>query len=401
MTGPEPTSFPLPRTCPFSPPPEYARLREEEPVHRVRLALSGREAWAVSRAEDVRTVLGARTMSSSVKLPGYPLQFPVPDEVLQTMDLPLVAMDPPDHTVRRRFLVPEFTARKVSELRPRVQEIVDDGIDAMIGAGAPADLVEALAIPVPSQVFCEVLGVPEADIDRFRSFAEQTVRSDVPPEAVAAATAEIDAYLGELVARKTGGSDDDVLARIVARNEREGVLDDGDVVALGRMLLFGGFDTIANMIALGTAMLLQRPEDLDALRSDAALWPGAIEELLRYLSIADSATARVATEDVTIAGRVIPAGDGIIALNGSANRDPEVFEKPDEFDIRRPPERNLAFGHGIHQCPGANLVRLELAIVFETLFRRLPTLALDVAPDRLEFKSHTLIHGMTSLPVRW
>ncbi|MET8681529.1 cytochrome P450 [Streptomyces sp. NPDC004647] len=394
-------SFPMERKCPYSPPPAYAEMRAHNPVTKVKLALSGREVWVVTRQEDVRRVLTSSEMSSSVKLPGYPLQFPVPDEVLQTMELPLVAMDPPDHTVRRRAIIPELTVKRMQALRPRIQEIVDEHIDAMLAQGGPVDLVEALAIPVPSLLFCELMGVPHQDTTTFRAFAEKTVKSDVSPEEVAAATAEMDAYLDKLVAEKTENGSDDLLGRIIERNREERTLEHGDIVALGRMLLFGGFDTITNMIALGTATLLGHPEQLAEVKADPSLTAGAIEELLRYLSIADSATGRVALEDIEIGGVLIRAGEGIIALNGSANRDNTVFEDPDTFDIHREIKLHSAFGHGNHQCPGASLVRVELEIVFNTLFARIPGLRLAVPEDELKFKSHTLIHGMHSLPVTW
>ncbi|MEV0598853.1 cytochrome P450 [Streptomyces sp. NPDC050315] len=394
-------SFPMERKCPYSPPPAYAEMRAENPVTKVKLALSGREVWVVTRQEDVRRVLTASEMSSSVKLPGYPLQFPVPDEVLQTMELPLVAMDPPDHTVRRRAIIPELTVKRMRALRPRIQEIVDEHIDAMLDRGGPVDLVEALAIPVPSLLFCELMGVPLEDISTFRAFAEKTVKSDVSPEEVGAATAEMDAYLDKLVAAKTAEGTDDLLGRIIERNKEERTLEHGDIVALARMLLFGGFDTVTNMIALGTATLLNHPAQLAEIKADPALTDVAVEELLRYLSIADSATGRVALEDIEIGGQLIRAGEGIIALNGSANRDETAFENPDEFDIHREIKLHSAFGHGNHQCPGASLVRIELEIVFNTLFARIPGLRLAVPEDELQFKSHTLIYGMHSLPVTW
>lgn len=400
-TETEATPFPMPRKCPFSPPAEYRELRKNNSVSKVRLMLSGKEVWIVTRQDQVRHVLTSPAMSSNVKLPGYPLQFPVPDEVLQHMELPVVAMDPPDHTVRRRALIPELTAKRMQALRPRIQEVVDEHISAMLAQGGPVDLVEALAIPVPSLIFCELMGVPIDETATFRAFAETTVKSDVTPEEVGAATQAMDEYLAVLVEQKEKDATDDLLGRIIARNATEGTLERKDIVALARMLLFGGFDTITNMITLGTAVLLQHPDQLADLRRDPSLLPKAIEELLRYLSIADSATARVATEDIEIDGVLIRAGEGIIALNGSANRDETVFVDPDTLDIRREITLHSAFGHGIHQCPGANLVRVELEIVFRTLFSRIPELRFAVPENELEFKSFTLIHGMKSLPVTW
>ncbi|MFD3747345.1 cytochrome P450 [Nocardia sp. NPDC058633] len=400
-TTPELPSFPMERTCPFSPPPAYAELRANEPVSKVKMALSGREVWVATTHEDVREVLSSPSTSSSVKLPGYPLQFPVPDEVLQTMELPLVAMDGEEHAVRRRALIPELSFKRMQALRPRIQEVVDEHIDAMLAKGGPLDLVEALAIPVPSLLFCELMGVPLEETDTFRAFAETTVKSDVTPEEVGAATQQMDVYLDKLVTEKAENNTDDLLGRIIARNSKSGTLKQGDIVALGRMLLFGGFDTITNMIALGVTTLLAHPEQLAEIKADPSLTPNAIEELLRYLSIADSATGRVALADMELSGVTIRAGEGIIALNGSANRDGNVFDDPDTFDIHREIKVHSAFGHGSHQCPGASLVRVELEIVFDTLFRRIPELRLAVPQDELPFKSHTMIYGMHALPITW
>jgi len=397
----EPPLFPMKRTCPFHPPAEYAELRAEKPISKVKLAVSGKVFWIVTRQEHVRQVLTAGNMSSNFKNPAYPLQVPVPEEALQAMELPLVAMDPPEHTVRRHAIVPELTMKRMQALRPRIQEIVDEHVDAMLEQGGPLDLVQALAVPVPSLIFCELMGVPKPDIPSFRSFAETTVKSDVPPDEFAVAMQQMEQYLDKLVAGKEENPTDDLLGRVIQRGSETGDLGHNDFVALARNLIFGGFDTVANMISLGVALLLEHPEQLAELKADATLLPGAIEEMLRFLSIADSATARAVTEDFELDGVLIRAGEGIIALNGSANRDDQVFENPDSFDIHREIPLHSAFGHGIHQCPGANLVRIELDIVFRTLFERVPGLRLAVPVDEIPFKEMTLIQGLKELPVTW
>ena len=397
-----PPAFPLSRDkCPFSPPSEYARLREEQSVSKVTLRVSGKQVWIVTRHEQVRQVLGSPDMSSNWKLPGYPLQVPLPPEILETLELPLVAMDPPDHTVRRRALIPELTAKRMQALRSRIQEVTDQHITAMLEKGGPVDLIQELAVPVPSLVFCELIGVTPENVPFFRRYAEQMVNRDISPEEMGAAQYEMEMHLQGLVAARAENPGDDVLSRVIAKNNETGELTHNDLVALARMLLFGGFDTTANIIGLGTVALLQNPEQLAQVKADPSLMPKAIEELFRYLSISDSATARVATKDVEIDGVLIRAGEGIIALNGSANRDDRFFTDPDALDIHREAKGHLAFGHGNHQCPGANLVRVELDCVFTTLFNRIPGLRLAAPLEELEFKHDQLIYGLYSLPVTW
>lgn len=396
-----PPLFPMERKCPFQPPDQYADLRAQQPVSRVKLAVSGKEVWVVARQEHVRRVLTEPNMSSSFVNPGYPLQVPVPPEALAAMETPLVAMDLPQHALHRRAIIPELTVKRVQALRGRIQEVVDEHITAMLDKGGPLDLLTELAIPVPSLILCELLGVPAADIPYFRDFAERTVRSDVTPQDIALAMEEMDAYLGKLVTSKENEPAEDLLGRVVTKNSESNTLTHREIVALARMLISGGFDTLTNMIVLGVGVLLEHPEQLARLKQDPSLTKNAIEELLRYLSIADSATSRTATEDIEIEGVLIRKGEGIIALNGSANRDERVFDNPDTLDIFREIGLHSAFGHGIHQCPGSSLVRVELEIVYNTLFARIPTLRLAVPADELPFKKATLIQGLDALPVTW
>lgn len=398
----EPHDFPMARTCPFSPPEEYARLRAEEPVAKARLRWNGKEVWLLSRHEDVRQLLGDTTTSSNWKAAAYPLQVPVPDEILQEIELPLVGMDPPEHGSRRRMLVPELTARRAQALRPRIQEIVDRHIDDMLATGGPVDLIEAIAFPVPALIFCELMGVPTQDSDFFRRCAETLVRSDVDPQEMMSAQQELEVYLNRLVAEKEKDPADDLIGRIALKNRTEQTLTSSDIAGLAKNLLFGGFDTTSNMIALGILVLLQHPEQLAELRANPELLPGAVEELLRYLAIADSSPARALTEDIEIGGRVLRKGEGVIALTGSANRDEAVFADADAFDIHRDARGHSAFGHGIHQCPGANLVRVELEVVFGSLLARIPDLKLAVPFEDIQFKSQTLVHGVAGeLPITW
>ncbi|MGC7097556.1 cytochrome P450 [Amycolatopsis lurida] len=397
----EPPPFPMARTCPLHPAPEYAVLRAENPVSQVTVDVTGKPAWVIAKHEHVKQVLTSSAMSSSWKKPGYPLQVALSEEILENLELPLLAQDPPDHTVRRRLLIPELTVKRMQALAPRIQEIVDEHITAMLEHGGPIDLVPALAAPVPGLLFGELMGASREDGALFKEHAEATMTHGVSAEKLDALQMRMEAHLDKLVTEKENNPTDDLLSRIIQRNNEDGRLEHANIVALARMLLFGGFDTVANMISLGTVTLLRHPEQLDELRRDPSLMPKAIGELIRFLSINDSASRRVATEDVTIGGQLIRAGEGVILLYGSANRDESVWENPDELDIHRDTRGHVALGGGIHQCPGGSLVKVELEIVFNTLFRRIPGLRLAVPFEELRFKNDSLMYGVHELPVTW
>ncbi|WP_330172182.1 cytochrome P450 [Streptomyces sp. NBC_01498] len=393
--------FPMRRTCPFAPPEEYAKLRASEPVSRAQLKVNGKPTWLLTRHDHVRKVLGDSRASSNLKLPGYPHQFHIPDEMLQHIRLMLLSMDPPEHTAQRSMLLSEFTARRAREMRPRVQEIVDERIDAMLAAGGPVDLVSALALPLPSLVICELLGVPYDDHAKFEEWSARLMNRDLSQEEYGAAVATLDAYLDELVTAKENEPGDDLLSRFLAKNRVTGACDHLDVVTMARLMLVGGHETTANMIALGVLALLEHPEQLAVVQEDPTLWPKAVEELLRLFSISDSGTARVAVEDIDLDGTVIRAGEGILALNNAANHDENVFPDPDTLDVRRDARGHLAFGFGIHQCIGQNLARVELEVVYETLFRRIPGLRTAAPVDSLPFKDDAMVYGVYELPVTW
>lgn len=278
---------------------------------------------------------------------------------------------------------------------------MDDCIDRMLAKGGPVDLVQELAVPVPTLLFAELMGAPAEDATSFREHAEGTMTRGLEADELDRRQLEMEQHLAALVTEKEKNPTDDLLSRIIAKNKEDGALEHHDLVAIARMLMFGGFDTAANMISLGTVTLLQHPEQLEQIKADPSLTPKAIGELLRYLSINDSASARVATEDVRLGDVTVREGEGVILLYGSANRDEAVFDDPDVFDIHRDTRGHVAFGGGVHQCPGASLVKVELEIVFNTLFRRIPELRLAVPFEELSFKNDTLIYGMYECPVTW
>ncbi|MEU1879832.1 cytochrome P450 [Streptosporangium sp. NPDC020072] len=395
--------FPMARAmgCPFDPPPELSRRGELSPVSRVRL-WDGSGAWMVTRHADVRALLADPRVSVDVAEPGFPHTNAVSkarDARMKT----LMQMDAPEHIVHRRRLTADFTVRKMEALRPTIQRIVDGLVDDLLAGPNPADLVEAFALPVPSLVICELLGVPYADRGFFQRVAGELVMDEGDPAHALAASEELNAYLERLLEEKNAEPGDDMLSGLAVEQYRTGAMTRQEIAILGQLLLVAGHDTTANMIALGTAALLTHPEQLSAVRdgADHARVAGVVEELLRYLSITHTEARRVAREDLVIGGRLIRRGEGVIAVKSTANRDPAVFADPDVLDVHRDARHHVAFGYGAHQCLGQSLARVELQVVFGTLFRRVPTLALAVPPQELTFKPDAVFYGVRDLPVTW
>ncbi|MGI8313306.1 cytochrome P450 [Saccharopolyspora hattusasensis] len=396
----DPAAYPKVRVCPFAPEPEYAKLRAETPIAKVPM-VGGGNAWLVTRHDFVRQVLGDPRMSSDRRRPGFPQLSPDQRAVVTDMAPSLIGMDPPEHSEARRAVLGEFTVRRIEAMRPRIQEIVDDCIDEMLAGPRPVDLVRSLSLPVPSLVICELLGVPYADHDFFQERSSLMLRKTVSAESRRAAVEDIRKYLDELVAGKERELADDLIGRQIRKQRDAGAVDHDALVRMAFLLLIAGHETTANMISLGTLALLENPDQLAELVADPAKTLPAVEELLRYFTIVEAATSRTALEDVEIGSVLIRAGEGVVALGTAANRDPEVFDRPDELDIKRNARGHVAFGFGPHQCLGQNLARLELQIVFDTLFRRLPGLRLAVGVDDLPFKSDANVYGIYEMPVTW
>ena len=396
-------AFPVARRCPFAEPAEYTEAREQAPIGKVRL-LNGGEAWWVSRYEEGRAVLADLRFSSDRRRENFPIagaDRSVRDSFRKQKPA-MIGLDGAEHAAARRAVIGEFTVKRLAALRPRVQEIVDRHIDEMLAREQkPVDLVQALSLPVPSQVICEMLGVPYADHDYFQHRTSRLIRRSTPPEDRQRAFDELRGYLDELITRKESSPGDDLFSRQIARQRTEGALDHEALVSMAFLLLAAGHETTANMISLGVVGLLNHPDQLAAIKADPSRTPLAVEEMLRYFSIVETATARVAIEDVRIGETDIRADEGIIVSGLSANWDPEVFENPAEFDIERGARHHIAFGYGPHQCLGQNLARIELQIAFDTLFRRVPSLRLAVPVDDVPFKTDAVIYGAHELPVTW
>lgn len=402
--GPDPRElpgFPMARQCPFGLNEQYARLREQAPITPVALA-SGRDAWLVTSHEHVRTLFLDDRLSADGTHPTFPVLAPRRRSFDEQAKGFLPWMDPPEHTRYRRMLINEFTVRRIRAMRPRIQAIVDGCLDRMLAGPAPADLVTALALPVPSLTICEVLGVPYEDMDHIQDRAQVMVSKVHAPEDRAAALKDLRVYLSDLLERKGREPADDTLSRLVARHRAAGVDDHDHLTGLALLVLVGGYESTASTIALGTIALLAHPEQAELLRSDPSRAPGAVEELLRYFSVADNVTSRVALEDVTIGGVTVREGQGVLLSNAAANRDAAVFPDPERLDILRDDaRRHMAFGYGIHQCLGQNLARLELEVVFSTLVERVPRLRLAVPLEELPYKDDAIMFGVHELPVAW
>ncbi|MFM9703008.1 cytochrome P450 [Streptomyces galilaeus] len=395
-----PPEFPMPREarCPFDPPPALKNLQEQTPLTKVRL-WDGSEPWLVTRYADQRALLGDARVSADTDSPGYPTKAsPEGGEG----KLSFIMMDDPEHTRLRRMVTAPFAVKKVEALRPAVQRIVDGLIDGMLSRPGPVDLVEEFALPIPSLVICELLGVPYDDHALFQEHTKTMVRTTATPEQRGAATREMAGYLAGQIAERLAEPKDDLLSSIAER-VTAGEIDHRQATEMALLLLIAGHETTANMIALGTLALLHNPDQLALLREsdDPKFVAGAVEELLRYLHITHMGRRRAVTEDIEVAGQVVKAGEGVIMVNEIANRDPEVFADPDRLDLTRDARRHVAFGFGVHQCLGQPLARMELQVVYGTLYKRIPTLKPACALENVRFKNDAFIYGVHELPVSW
>jgi cytochrome P450 len=387
-----------PESCPLDPDAVYARLRAEEPVTSVSCPL-GIDTWLVSRYEDIRAMLvdprlSARAASSQHMLPDYDLSKPV---------LPgsIVHLDGEEHSRLRRLLIGEFTVRRMDALRPYVQQIADEHIDAMLAGGNSAELVRDFALAIPSLTICELLGVPYADRAEFDRNSQLLMTLEADRHARSAAFQRMSGYLCELVEDRLDDDEprDDLLSRLITRAYESGdPLSMDELIMLTVTLLVAGHETTASMLGLSVVTLLENPGQVAALQAD----PGtAVEELLRYLTVIQFGLLREATEDVVVAGQEVKAGEWIVGAISSGNRDETVYTDPDTVDLSRPHRSHLAFGFGAHQCLGQHLARVELKVALTTLFRRIPGLRLARPLVEADFRRNDLVYGVWSLPVTW
>ncbi|NJP93144.1 cytochrome P450 [Nonomuraea sp. FMUSA5-5] len=388
----------MPRSCPFGPPPQYAELGQEAPISRVTLQ-DGKQAWLITGHALARRFLSSDKISSNRANPGFPQLIPGVASV--PLKGTIVAMDPPEHSRHRRMITNEFTVKRVKQMRPEIQRITDRAIDEMLAGPRPADLVEALSLPVPSLVICELLGVPYADRGQFQGRTKIILSRNATSEQRRDTALWLRQYINGLVVAKETEPGEDLLSRLIGKYRDIDAYDRETLTGIGLLLLVGGHETTANMISLSVASLLDDPELPAGLRERPEQTPQLVEELLRFHSIVDNATSRVVVEDFELDGVTFRAGDGVIVAAAAANHDPDVFTRPDQIDTDRGARHHLAFGFGIHQCLGQNLARLELEVVLNTLFARIPNLALADPLERLPFKNDALVYGIHRLPVTW
>jgi cytochrome P450 len=384
----------------FSPGPGLAAITPGHGLARITSPFG--PAWLATRYEDVRAVLGNSAAFSTGQLARLQqrqaadagTEIPEPDS-----SGILVTYDPPEHTRLRRMLTPEFTIRRMQHLEPRVTEIITDRLDAMAAAGPPADLVESFALPVPSLVICELLGVPYSDREEFQRRAKVQLDFAASPGARAGAAAQMREYMNELVAGKLADPGDDLPGMLIREHGAE--LTRSELAGIAQLLLLAGHETTANMLATGTLVLLENPGQLAVMRDDPDAVNNAVEELLRYLSVVHSGLPRTVVSGVTIAGQALAPGELIFCSLPMANRSSGLAADADHLDLTREPSPHVAFGHGIHHCLGAPLARVEMRIGFPALLRRFPALRLAVPSGAVEFRRLTAVHGVRSLPVTW
>ncbi|MER6915140.1 cytochrome P450 [Streptomyces sp. NPDC000594] len=384
-----------PEGCPFDPPRELAELRSRAPIARMRYP-DGHLGWLATGHSAVRSILADPRFSSRYELMHYPFADLGMAELPAAPDGDLTGIDAPEHTRYRRQLAGRFTVRRMRLLTERIEEITTEHLDAMERGGPGADLVESFAQPVPAQVICELLGVPYAEREIFRRHAADLSGIDATVEDQMAAMEALTGYIRGLVTAKRAAPTDDLLSDLIAESD----LTDDELSGVGGFLLGAGLDTTANMLAHGTFALLSNAEQLAALRAEPELADQAVEELLRYLSIAHTGL-RAALEDVELEGAVIRAGETVTLSVQAANRDPERFPDPDTLDVRRRATGHLSFGHGIHQCLGQQLARVEMRVALPALLARFPGLRLAVPADEVPLRAGLDVYGVHRLPVTW
>ncbi|MFG2880916.1 cytochrome P450 [Streptomyces sp. NPDC048297] len=393
--------YPIPRDprCPLDPPGVYERMQKADGLTRVRIR-DGSEPWLVTRFDDVVQAMGDARLSGDHRLPGFPLASASSAARLEGT-LPYAFREDDMHRAQRAMLMREFTPKKMEELRPRVQRFADDAIDAMLAGPRPVDLVSAFALPFAIHVICELLGVDgDEEREHLHGLCRAMGSRTTPPEEASRANAALQEYFQGLVEAGLDGSGKSLVVDLLAERIRAGELTRDDAAGTIQMIFHAGHGPTAYMIAVGTVALFAHPEQLAAFRDLDDVAP-AVVELLRYTTVSQAAMPRAATEDVELGGTVIRAGEGVLLQMDAADRDPSAFPEPDRLDLSRPPTRNVALGHGLHQCLGRALTYVELQVAFGTLFRRIPGLRPAIPLEEMPFKDNEHLVGLYNLPVTW
>ncbi|MHC5906356.1 cytochrome P450 [Streptomyces sp. S6] len=371
---------PLLRKCPYSPPEEYRELRTTGAPAPGRL-YHGKRVWYITRHDQAQAILNDARFSSDITNPGYPI-YAEAFEGARAFPM-LFTMDPPQHTAQRKAVVGEFTMRRAEQLRQAMQTKADELIDAMEAGGNTADLVASFAEPFSGTITCWALGMDYADLQAWlrdsrevRDKALSAADDHQVGDEVAHRMVALQQYFLRFIDDKEANPGDDPTSRVIQKHVTTGALGKTELANLCFLIFIAGQSPVQAMLTAGVGLLLENPDQVDLLRTEPALLPGAVDEMMRLISPLDL-MPRVALEDVEVGGQLIKAGESVVVSNGAANRDPAEFPVPDRLDVRRAARSHLAFGQGIHHCLGANLTKVGLEIAYGTLFRRLPALKLD------------------------
>lgn len=394
------SAYPKPAAYPFSASgglelaDEYLEAQRMPGMLRVQLP-HGEPAWLATRYADVRMVLGDSRFSRAEAA-----QRDEPRLQAARITSGLLSMDPPEHTRLRGLIAKAFTVKRGEALRAQIRWLGEDLVDNMIIGGPPADLVHAFALPLPVAVICQLLGVPAEDRPRFRRWSDDLLSTTRLTQAEAEASRdEMLDYMARFVVEKRRDPADDLMTALIQARDKHDRLSEPELVFLCAGILIAGHETTANHISNFIVTLLDHPNQLAKLRDDLTLLSGAVEELLRFIPIRNGETfARYATEDVLVGDVLVREGDAVLPAIGAANRDPMRFDDAGKLRIDRPVTPHIAFGHGVHHCPGASLARIELQEALRVLLERLPSLRL--AGD-VNWKKTMIVRGVVSMPVTW
>jgi cytochrome P450 PksS len=384
--------------------PYYARLRAEAPVRRIRLATRER-VWLVTRYDDVAAVLKDERLVKNTRnalTPAEAARQPWFRKLFKSLKRTMLDVDPPDHTRLRALVQKGFTPRLVEEMRDRITALTEELLDKA-APRAEMDLIADYALPLPTTIIAEILGVPVEDRHRFQRWSGAIIAAAASNWNMLKAVPNVTLfirYIRRTIRTRRADPRSDLVSALVLAEEAGDTLSEQELIAMIFLLLVAGHETTVNLIANGVLALLEHPGELARLRAEPALVKPAVEEFLRYTSPVEIATERYTSSPVTVGGVTIPRGETVLPVIASANRDERQFVNPDMLDITREPNRHLAFGLGTHFCLGASLARLEGQIAIDTLLRRSPNLRLGVRPDELRWRGGLLLRGLEGLPVK-
>jgi cytochrome P450 len=400
------TFFPMGDSFYADPYTPYRKLREKDPVHHSRLI----NGWVLTRYADVDAAFRDPTKFSSDerKQLGFEknrqraIEKGIIDET-DTETFSMLRIDPPDHTRLRSLVSRAFTPRTVESLRPRIEHVVEQRLDAVADQGG-MDVIASLAAPLPVIIIAEMLGIPAEDHAKFKHWSDEAiigmgVSTDDDNRRARRAQRELRAYFEGVAAERRRNPREDLLSAMIAAEEEGDRLTAAELYETCELLLIAGHETTTNLIGNGLLALLRNPEQFDVLRREPERTEHATEELLRYDSPVQ-ATTRIVTEDMEFAGKRVKAGEQLALIIGAANRDPAQFTEPDLLDVTRADVKHAGFGHGIHFCLGAPLARMEAPAAFRAMIERFPKMQLD-ATVTPRYKPNVILRGVEQLPVRF